>query len=91
MEKVRASELSLGDVVRFDTECFGDALVKRIERNIDGQVSWVHVERPFMAHEDFTCSGGPNATSVIAYIGHEDVALYGSSEIERVRKGPALR
>lgn len=91
MAKVRASELKLGDVVRFDTECFGDALVKKIERDGDGNVRWVTVERPFMQHEDFSCSGGKNATSVIAYIGHEDVVLYGSSEIERVQEGRELR
>jgi hypothetical protein len=87
---VKVEDLRLGDIVRFDTAEFSDGIVKHIKRYPDGGVMQVTVERPYMAHVDFSCSGGENAEQVIAYIGHEDVRLV-HGDVSVVKRGPQLK
>lgn len=55
-------DLKLADVVQLYEGPFGTATVTQIKDDV------VHMERPYGATEDFSCTSG-----VITYIGHEDV------------------
>lgn len=59
---LKVSDLRLGDVVQLYDGPFGTATVFQIKDDV------VHMERPYGATADFTCTSG-----VIAYIGHEHV------------------
>ena len=59
-ERLKASELKLGDVVRLFDYGYGIGTVKQIK---DGQITFF---RPYVSTGDFTCTSG-----VICYIGIE--------------------
>lgn len=80
-EKVKASELSLGDVVRFwDNDGYGDATVKQVK---DGEVVFF---RPYVQTADFSYTGG-----VICYLGFEEFSRFPNDTVELVRKGRPLK
>lgn len=77
MIKLLPRDLQLGDLIdlEFADNAFATALVFKVT------AEFVVARRPYMAHAGFTCSGGePNSSSVIVYIGHEDVTFMKSSE-----------
>jgi hypothetical protein len=81
--KVAVKDLKLGDVVSLfnDKSPYGNATVYRI--NPDGSAQ---VWRPYVTTADFSYVGG-----VIPYLGIEDFALYGGSDVERISEGKELR
>ena len=79
MEKVKASDLGLGDVVRFSKDGYGDATVIKIEEK-DGD-KWITVFRPYVHISDFSYTGG-----VIPYIGTERFSVYGTAEVELLKR-----
>lgn len=67
---VAVKDLQLGDVIdlEFADSHFPTAMVFYIDQDV------VKMRRPYMAHADFSMSGGkPGASQVIVYMGHEDV------------------
>ena len=60
------ADLTLGDIVRvFDGDGYSDATVIKLEPHA------VTFFRPYVHTADFSCSGGPDGTAVIAYVGSE--------------------
>lgn len=80
LKEVKGTDLKLADIIRLDTEAFGDAIVE----NIDG--TEITLTRPYMHHSDFSHTGG-----VITYIGVEKFTVSTSGTFNLVRRGPALK
>lgn len=80
-ERVKVSELSLGDVVRvWNNDAYGDATVKQIK---DEQVFFF---RPYVQTADFSYTGG-----VICYVGFEEFSRFPNDTVELVRRGRPLK
>lgn len=82
MKNVKASDLRLGDIVRFadDRKPYQDFTVNNIEEDC------VHVVRPYIHTLDFSYTGG-----VPWHIGVEHFTINKTQEVEIVRrKGPLL-